>query len=158
MDTNRGRRDLFKVAGLMAAGSVIGSALPAAAAEKAAKTVFKVPQITVPIVGSKLHFPVRRINCIGFNYAAHAIEMGNDPTREPPVFFQKNTDAIQLVMPGTTVDNPYPPQTNAPAPLCELRHHQRFTVRICKFIHYPFRGLPNRSQERLQAFFLLAAV
>ena len=46
-------------------------------------------------------FPVRRIYCIGRNYAAHAREMGSDPTREPPFFFQKPTDAIQFVAPGT---------------------------------------------------------
>jgi len=36
------------------------------------------------------HFPVRRIYCIGRNYAAHAVEMGHDPDREAPFFFQKN--------------------------------------------------------------------
>jgi 2-keto-4-pentenoate hydratase/2-oxohepta-3-ene-1,7-dioic acid hydratase in catechol pathway len=56
-------------------------------------------------------FPVRRIYCIGRNYAAHAREMGSDPNREPPFFFQKPTDAVQIVMPGATVDHPYPPLT-----------------------------------------------
>ncbi|MDO9216315.1 MAG: fumarylacetoacetate hydrolase family protein, partial [Lacisediminimonas sp.] len=51
------------------------------------------------------------IYCIGRNYAAHAREMGSDPTREPPFFFQKPTDAIQLVPVGQTVDHPYPPLT-----------------------------------------------
>jgi len=54
---------------------------------------------------------VRRIYCIGRNYAAHAREMGSDPTREPPFFFQKPTDAVQVVMPGTVGENPYPPLT-----------------------------------------------
>jgi 2-keto-4-pentenoate hydratase/2-oxohepta-3-ene-1,7-dioic acid hydratase in catechol pathway len=54
---------------------------------------------------------VRRIYCIGRNYAAHAREMGSDPTREPPFFFQKPTDAVQNVPPGTTVAHPYPPLT-----------------------------------------------
>jgi 2-keto-4-pentenoate hydratase/2-oxohepta-3-ene-1,7-dioic acid hydratase in catechol pathway len=45
--------------------------------------------------------PVRRIYCIGRNYAAHAREMGSDPNREPPFFFQKPSDAIQFVAPGT---------------------------------------------------------
>ncbi len=54
---------------------------------------------------------MRRIYCIGRNYAAHAREMGSDPTREPPFFFQKPTDAIQIVPPGTTVDHPYPTLT-----------------------------------------------
>ena len=54
---------------------------------------------------------MRRIYCIGRNYAAHAREMGSDPNREPPFFFQKPTDAIQLVPAHTTVDHPYPPMT-----------------------------------------------
>ena len=56
-------------------------------------------------------FPVRRIYCIGRNYAAHAREMGSDPNREPPFFFQKPTDAIQLAPPGETIDHPYPTLT-----------------------------------------------
>ncbi len=76
------------------------------------KTLFSIAQITVPIAGSDKTFPVRRIYCIGRNYAAHAREMGSDPTREPPFFFQKPTDAIQVVMPGKTVNHPYPPLTN----------------------------------------------
>lgn len=108
---NMSRRDLFKAAGLMAVGAVAGSAVPAAAANERIKTPFKVAQTTIPIVGSKQHFPVRRIYCIGRNYAAHAIEMGSDPTREPPFFFQKPTDAIQVVMPGQIADHPYPTLT-----------------------------------------------
>ncbi len=72
---------------------------------------FKVSYAVVPIVGSDKGFPVRRIYCIGRNYAAHAREMGADPTREPPFFFQKPTDAIQYVAAGTTVDHPYPTLT-----------------------------------------------
>lgn len=56
-------------------------------------------------------FPVRRIYCIGRNYAAHAREIGSDPNREPPFFFQRPSDAIQGVMPGTTADHLYPPLT-----------------------------------------------
>ena len=48
------------------------------------------PRATLPVVGTTARFPVRRAYCIGRNYAAHAREMGGDPTREPPVFFQKN--------------------------------------------------------------------
>ena len=77
----------------------------------ASKTVFNLPQTTIPIAGSEQSFPVRRIYCIGRNYAAHALEMGSDPTREPPFFFQKPTDAIQVIMPGKTVNHPYPPLT-----------------------------------------------
>ncbi len=76
-----------------------------------ANVLFKVPQPFVPIVGSPVVFPVRRIYCIGRNYAAHAREMGSDPTREPPFFFQKPSDAVQFVPIGKTVDHAYPSLT-----------------------------------------------
>lgn len=74
-------------------------------------TLFDVPRMTVPIVGADRVFPVRRIYCIGRNYAAHAREMGSDPTREAPFFFQKPADAVQAVAPGQTADHPYPSLT-----------------------------------------------
>jgi len=49
---------------------------------------------TLPIKGSDKLFPVHRIYCVGRNYAEHAIEMGHDPSREAPFFFQKNPDTI----------------------------------------------------------------
>jgi fumarylpyruvate hydrolase len=52
------------------------------------------PVTTLRIEGTGDEFPVRRIYCIGRNYAEHAIEMGHDPTKEPPFFFQKNPDNI----------------------------------------------------------------
>ena len=52
------------------------------------------PQATIPVAGSDSLFPVRRVYCIGRNYAAHAIEMGHDPDREPPFFFQKTPDSL----------------------------------------------------------------
>jgi fumarylpyruvate hydrolase len=52
------------------------------------------PQVVLPIVGSTQLFPVHRIYCVGRNYADHAIEMGGDPNREPPFFFQKNPDNL----------------------------------------------------------------
>lgn len=51
------------------------------------------PTPAIPVRGGGL-FPVRRVYCIGRNYAAHAVEMGGDPNREPPFFFQKNPDDI----------------------------------------------------------------
>jgi fumarylpyruvate hydrolase len=62
------------------------------------------PLPTLPIRGSDKLFPVHRIYCVGRNYAEHAIEMGHDPTREAPFFFQKNPDT--LVPSGGTF--PYP--------------------------------------------------
>lgn len=65
----------------------------------------------LPVAGSSDLFPVRRVYCVGRNYAAHAREMGGDPTREPPFFFMKPADALQPVPNGTTVDHPYPQKT-----------------------------------------------
>lgn len=102
----------------MQAGTLAGTAALAGCASAGgtmpgatAKTPFTVPQVTIPIVGSDEVFPVRRIYCIGRNYAAHAREMGSDPTREPPFFFQKPTDAIQFVPSGAVAAHPYPPLT-----------------------------------------------
>jgi 2-keto-4-pentenoate hydratase/2-oxohepta-3-ene-1,7-dioic acid hydratase in catechol pathway len=105
------RRDSLK-AGLaaIAATATVGVSREANA-QAAAKTPFTVEQIFIPIANSTQQFPVRRIYCIGRNYAAHAREMGSDPTREPPFFFQKPTDAIQYVAPGQVVDHPYPSLT-----------------------------------------------
>jgi fumarylpyruvate hydrolase len=65
------------------------------------------PVPTVPVAGSEALLPVRRIFCVGRNYAAHAREMGKDPDREPPFFFTKPADAV--VMSGETIA--YPPET-----------------------------------------------
>jgi fumarylpyruvate hydrolase len=64
------------------------------------------PQPVVPVSGGEL-FPVRRIWCVGRNYAEHAREMGGDPSREAPFFFAKPADAV--VTGGA--DMPYPPAT-----------------------------------------------
>ncbi|MDB2390404.1 fumarylacetoacetate hydrolase family protein [Alphaproteobacteria bacterium] len=65
------------------------------------------PQVSLPIRGTDAQFPVRRIYCIGRNYADHAIEMGHDPDREAPFFFQKNAQNIDI-----SGSFPYPPQTS----------------------------------------------
>ena len=52
------------------------------------------PVVALPIATNSALFPVRRVYCIGRNYAAHAIEMGHDPDREPPFFFQKNPNNL----------------------------------------------------------------
>lgn len=65
------------------------------------------PPSSVAIHGTSARFPVRRVICVGRNYAAHAREMGRDPDREPPFFFYKPSDTI--VDDGATV--PYPPET-----------------------------------------------
>lgn len=74
--------------------------------------VIPAPSIpALPVSGSADLFPVRRVYCVGRNYAAHAREMGGDPTREPPFFFMKPADALQPVMDGETADHAYPPKT-----------------------------------------------
>jgi fumarylpyruvate hydrolase len=77
-------------------------------------------QVTVPVVGTAQKFPVRRIFCVGRNYAAHAREMGGDPNREPPFFFTKPADAV--VTGGT--NTPYPPATE------NLHHEMELVVAI----------------------------
>lgn len=62
------------------------------------------PVVTLAVDGDERRFPVRRVFCVGRNYAAHAREMGHDPDREPPFFFTKPADA--LVPDGATI--PYP--------------------------------------------------
>lgn len=62
------------------------------------------PSVLLPVEGTDEAFPVRRVYCVGRNYADHAIEMGHDPSREPPFFFQKNAD--NLLPAGQ--DFPYP--------------------------------------------------
>jgi fumarylpyruvate hydrolase len=65
-------------------------------------------QASVALAGSDVRFPVRRIFCVGRNYADHVREMGNDPKSEPPIFFTKPADA--LVESGAVI--PYPPLTS----------------------------------------------
>jgi fumarylpyruvate hydrolase len=77
---------------------------------------------SVPIVGRDVRFPVRRIWCVGRNYADHAREMGADPEREPPFFFAKPADAV--VPGGGSV--PYPPHTH------KLQHEVELVVAIGK--------------------------
>ena len=104
------RRHFFQNSALVTTGALAGCALPGVAQSRV-KTPFEVADTYLPIVGTEEMFPVRRIYCIGRNYAAHAREMGSDPTREPPFFFQKPTDAIQYVPADTVADHPYPSLT-----------------------------------------------
>lgn len=64
-------------------------------------------QSSVPVKGTHLRFPVRRIYCVGRNYNDHVAEMGGIPGREPPFFFQKPADALLL-----DGNFPYPPASN----------------------------------------------
>lgn len=84
------------------------------------------PQACLPVVGSNDQFPVRRVYCVGRNYAAHAREMGFDPTREPPFFFCKPADAVVPVRKGETAVVKYPPLTK------EYHHEVEMVVAIGK--------------------------
>ncbi|WRH61472.1 MAG: fumarylacetoacetate hydrolase family protein [Fuscovulum sp.] len=64
------------------------------------------PVPAIPVSGGGA-FPVRRVYCIGRNYAAHAVEMGHDPDREPPFFFQKNPNNLD-----SSGAFPYPPHSS----------------------------------------------
>jgi fumarylpyruvate hydrolase len=75
---------------------------------------------SVPIKGSDKKFPVRRIFCVGRNYAEHAIEMGSDPTREPPFYFAKPADALVI----NDGDMPYPSMSKS------LHHEMELVVAI----------------------------
>ena len=75
---------------------------------------------SVAVAGSDARFPVRRIFCVGRNYAAHAREMGKDPSREPPFFFMKPADAV-VAAEGTV---PYPGATS------ELHHEVEMVVAL----------------------------
>ena len=138
------RRSLFETTATLGLGTLAGCALPTVA-QNGVKTPFTVPATYVPIVGSDEQFPVRRIYCIGRNYAAHAREMGSDPTREPPFFFQKPTDAIQNVAPGTVADHPYPPLTK----------NYHYEVELVAALHKGGRNIPMaRALEHVYAYAL----
>jgi fumarylpyruvate hydrolase len=79
------------------------------------------PIPVLPVRGSDRLFPVHRIYCVGRNYAEHAIEMGHDPNREPPFFFQKNPDT--LVVNG---EFPYPDKSS------DVHHEFELVVALAK--------------------------
>lgn len=74
----------------------------------------------IPVDRSDVHFPVRRIYCVGQNYRDHVSEMGGDPKREAPFFFSKPRDAV--VASGSTI--PFPPATR------NLHHEAELCVAI----------------------------
>ena len=105
------RREFLNAGAALGAATLAACAATPQSAGRRGKVLFAHDPALVPVFGSDEQFAVRRIYCVGRNYAAHAREMGSDPDREPPFFFQKPTDAIQVVPPGTTIDHPYPPIT-----------------------------------------------
>lgn len=91
------------------------------------------PQAVLPIAGSDQLFPIHRVFCIGRNYAAHAVEMGHDPDREPPFFFFKTPNTV-------TSDGifPYPSETS------DVHHEVELVVALGK-------GGTDLSVEEAQA-------
>jgi fumarylpyruvate hydrolase len=79
--------------------------------------------VVVPVRGSDALFPVRRIYCVGRNYAEHQIEMGGTG-REAPFFFSKPADAVLAVAEGQVGRMPYPSQTS------DLHHEVELVVAI----------------------------
>lgn len=79
------------------------------------------PAPSLPVRGSELKFPIHRVYCVGRNYAAHAVEMGHDPDKEPPFFFQKNADNLYI---GS--EFPYPSETR------EVHHEIELIVALGK--------------------------
>ncbi len=75
--------------------------------------------VAVPVAGGG-SFPVRRVFCVGRNYAEHTREMGGDPNREPPFFFMKPADALLT----GNADMPYPPASE------DLHHEMELVVAI----------------------------
>jgi fumarylpyruvate hydrolase len=76
--------------------------------------------VAVPVFGGGGAFPVRRVFCVGRNYAEHAREMGGDPNREPPFFFMKPADALLT----GNANMPYPPASS------DLHHELELVVAI----------------------------
>jgi fumarylpyruvate hydrolase len=79
---------------------------------------------TIPVAGTSDLFHVRRIYCVGRNYAAHSREMGGDPTREAPFFFCKPADAIRTAGADGVVEIHYPSQTS------DLHHELELVVAL----------------------------
>lgn len=103
------------------------------------QTIFPAPVLpTVPIAGQDAAFPVRRIFCVGRNYAAHAAEMGAEVDREAPFYFTKS--AFALTGGGTL---PYPPGT-------EDYHHE---VELVAALGRPaFRIAPDRAMDCVHGY------
>ncbi len=83
------------------------------------------PQPFLRVKGSDAVFPVHRVYCVGRNYAAHTIEMGGNPDREPPFFFQKNPDNLVI----DNGDFPYPDRSN------DVHHEIEMVVALGKGGH-----------------------
>jgi fumarylpyruvate hydrolase len=103
------------------------------------KHVTETPEVpSLPVKGEDAVFPVRRVYCIGRNYAAHAVEMGHDPDREPPFFFQKNPNNLD-----PSGEFPYPPHSQ------DVHHEAELAV----FLKTGGRDIPvDRALEHVYGY------
>src|SRR5690606_2689506 len=107
--SRRPRRPAREAAGLLRRRQELIMSESAAARRSAETFLFPPPPVvTLPVEGEAALFPVGRIFCIGRNYAAHAVEMGHDPNKEPPFFFCKHPSNLNVGRtfryPGRTSD------------------------------------------------------
>ena len=105
------------------------------------------PVVALPVVDSEARFPVRRVYCVGRNYADHAREMGAD-TKEPPFFFSKPADALVAVSGDAPARVAYPPAT------CNLQHEVELVVALGpKVTELGQQGLHIPVERALEAVF-----
>ena len=102
------------------------------------------PTPSAAIAGSARRFPVRRIYCVGRNYADHAVEMGHSG-REPPFFFLKPGDALHPVEAGEVGDWPYPTLT------CDLHHEVELVVMSYETLRTDIDTLAQVGDQRTAA-------
>jgi fumarylpyruvate hydrolase len=125
-----------KAGGIASAGST-GAAMNDIASATPSFLFQPPPTPYLPIEGSDQRYPVRRIYCVGRNFAAHAIEMGHDPNKEPPFFFQKNPD--DLVLEGS------------PFPFPTMSDDVHFEIELVVALNRGGRDIP--SEEALSHVF-----
>ncbi len=100
-------------------------------------SLFSLPPIPdVPVKGKAEGYPVRRIFCVGRNYAAHAAEMGNEVDREAPFYFTKSP--ANMVLSGAKL--PYPPGTS------DYHHEMEFVIAIGAPV---FRASPAEAEKAI---------
>lgn len=100
------------------------------------RILFELPRPAVPVLGEDALYPVRRVFCVGRNYAGHAREMGGNPEREEPFYFTKPADAL---VPGGG-DVPYPPGTG------NLHHEVELVVAVAAPL---FRATPALASNAI---------
>lgn len=85
------------------------------------------PQASVSVLGRAARYAVRRIYCVGQNYAEHSREMGSDPQKVPPFFFTKPADAV--FEPALQGPLPFPGMTE------NLHHEVEWVVALGQPLH-----------------------